>query len=229
MHRALISATDMFSGFYCFWRGLNQPIAKAVGQVMTANTVTLIRTFAAPFIPLLLYFDFVPAAFTLFVACGLLDSFDGMVATARQQIGYNDDQKLGAFLDAFCDKVFWIIVASSVLPLSNYHELPLLITELSIVICIILLLIETALAIVRVGDYTYERRSGDQSRRLLKATSTGKLKFTLEMTGLGGIILAYPDLHHWAFYIGFVSLIISVPFAVKSLFEKLSARDNPAL
>jgi phosphatidylglycerophosphate synthase len=204
------------------WRGFNEPVAKFIGARVSANTITVLRTVFAPAIVALVYFDWVWSAFWLFVACGLGDSLDGMVATARQKLGFQDDPKLGAFLDAFCDKIFWMMVSIGVLPMLDYQEVPKL-TTVIIVTFGALWLIESALAIVRVSDYAHERQSLN-NRRLLKSTHTGQLKFTLEMVGLGGIILAQPHLYHWAFFVGLACSSIAVPFAWRSLLQKLDAR-----
>lgn len=215
----------LFDLIYQWWRNRNRPLAKIVGTKMSANTITILRSFlGAPIVVFLLSLRQVEIGFMLFVLCGLLDSFDGLVATQRINMGYNDDPKFGAFLDAFCDKIFWIVVATYLVSLSNYNDLPMSITVISLLICISLLIIETVLATVRVQDYLFEKESNESSVRKLRASFSGKLKFTLEMFGVGGMLLAHNDLNHWAFYIGIGCLIFSLPFAGMSLSEKLSAR-----
>ena len=214
-----------FKWFYTTWRKLNRPIAESIGKHITANTITIVRTFGAPIVILLLYFGWHKLAFVSFVVASLGDSLDGMVATARLNMGYKDDPKLGAFLDAFCDKIFWIILSVGILPMANYHNLPPLVADVFLGIIIIILILETALAIVRVADYQFEKENYSMTpRRKLKATMSGKFKFSLEIIGLGGLVLSFPDFEYWAFYTSFLSLIITIPFAIRSLKQKLQAR-----
>lgn len=217
---------SVFGSFYKFWRSLIEPIARATGRRVTANTITVTRTFGAPFTILFVLLGWPRLGFGMFLISALADGFDGAVATARVKLGFTDDQKLGAFLDAFCDKMFFIMLLIGVLPLGDYEEVPVVLKTIFYAVCGGLLIIETILAGIRMSDYQHERRMNgtDHKERLLKSTLVGKLKFLLQMIGAGGLIFAQPKLDHWAFYVGLTCFALSLPFALESLIQKLQAR-----
>ena len=125
-----------FKKVYLIWRERDRPMAKYIGKYISANTITIIRTFGAPLVILFLYLGWFKSAFTTFVIAGLGDSLDGMVATSRRKMGFDDDPKLGAFLDAFCDKIFWIIITTGLLPMADYSKIPSLISFLFLTLII---------------------------------------------------------------------------------------------
>ncbi|MDP3985282.1 MAG: CDP-alcohol phosphatidyltransferase family protein [bacterium] len=215
-----------FSSFYGLWKSFIEPAARAAGRVTTANTITVIRTFGAPIVIVLIFFDWPLAAFILFLVSAVADSFDGAVAGARKRMGFVDNPKLGEFMDAFCDKLFFTILLVGILPMGSYESVPLGFRGIMVVTCITLFLIELALAGVRMSDYQHELRMNgiEHKERLLKATAAGKLKFLLENIGVGGLVFSQPDHHHWAFYVAMTSFLLALPFALKSLVQKLRAR-----
>lgn len=215
-----------FGTFYGFWKSLLEPLARATGRRVTANTITVMRTFGAPFVILFVLLGSPVTGFVIFLISALADGFDGAVAAARLKLGFADDPKLGAFLDSFCDKMYFILLLVGIMPLGDYEEVPIILKTLFYIACFALLVIETVLAGIRMSDYQYERRmsGADHKERLLKSTMVGKLKFLLQMIGAGGLIFAQPRLDHWAFYVGLLCFSLSVPFALESLVQKLRAR-----
>jgi len=57
---------------------------------------------------------------------------------------------------------------------------------------------------------------------------SGKLKFSLELIGLGGLILSFPNFNfkQWTFYVAIISLLLALPFGMRSLKQKLQYRHN---
>lgn len=217
---------EVLSTFGSLYKGvrryLNRPLARALAPYVTANTVTVVRALAgAPLVLALLFFDLKIAAFCMYVIAGYLDSFDGSLATVRRDMGYQDDEALGAFLDAFCDKVFMLAILAGLIPLTILE--PKFLATGFLTVLLIVLTVETILGAIRVQDYQHEKSVGDH-KRLLKASLTGKLKFTLEIIGAGGLVLSSPALNHWAAYVGLACLALSLPFGLRSLTEKLKAR-----
>ncbi len=215
-----------FSIFYQAWKAFIEPIATLTGRHVTANSISVLRIFGAPFVVISTFFGWPMLGFWIFVVSALGDSFDGSVAQARLKLGYQDDPKLGAFIDAFADKMFWISLTTALLPLGKYDHVPSLARTVFLTSCIFLLLIEIVLAVIRVSDYQHERHLSDTRphARLIKATGAGKIKFILENIGVGGLIVTQRPHNEWAFYVGATALLLAIPFAVRSLREKLRAR-----
>lgn len=217
---------QVFGRFYAFWKFLMEPLAQATGRRVTANTISVVRTFGAPFVILFVLFGWPLLGFIVFLISALADGFDGAVAGARIKMGFTDDPKLGAFLDSFCDKMYFIVLMVGILPLGDFEAVPLPLKTSFYIVCFALLAIETVLGGIRMSDYQHERRMNgiDHKERLLKSTLVGKLKFLLQMIGAGGLIFAQPRLDHWAFYVGLTCFALSMPFALESLVQKLRAR-----
>ncbi len=238
-------AAGHFDIFYEWWKKLIHPLAIIVGRRVSANYISVGRTLGAiPIVVLAVLFRQTIPAFVLFVICALADAFDGEVARARKELdekegtSFHDDEKLGAAMDAVCDKIFFLLLAIGLLPSSNYAPLPAWAKAAFLIACIAIFILETILLAVRLQDYWFEEKIHqlaekiheviDHVERLLKATKFGKLKFLLECVGMGGWIFAQPHLHSWSFYVGLGCFVIAIPFAAKSLLEKLVARHQMA-
>ncbi len=196
------------------------------GRVLfiTANVITIFRTVLIIPISILLQMGYVNMGFTLYVIGGILDFVDGLVATVHRKAGYKDNPDLGAFLDAFCDKFYYGVGKIVVLSLGNYEQ-PLHITILLLASALILLQYEVRLGIIRVADYYYNTKNSSSGLLDLRAKGSGKLKFALEMIGIGGLILALPSFSGWSVYVGTTCLVIAIPFARQSLLGKLKQRE----
>jgi len=193
-------------------------------EAITANQVTVFRTIMVIPISMLVYHGHYKTAFTTFVVAAVLDFVDGLVATVHRRLGFQDDSDLGKFLDAFCDKIFYILTLSLVLLSGRYEEMDKWTIAGLITISLLSMGCEVWLAVVRVEDYYYNKLNGASGARELKAKGAGKLKFALEMVGVGGLYLSLPSSDHWSFYVGFTCLACSFPFAVASLKQKLQQR-----
>ncbi len=216
----------VFGEGYAKWRGLVRPLAKVIGRRVSANTISVLRPFGAPLVVLLAAFDHPGIAVVTYIILALTDALDGAVATARQEMGYQDDPKLGAFMDAFCDKLFWLVIVSGLFSMGSYEHVDVWAVVLFLVACVALVVTEGALAVVRLADYSYERTQNGHAHkeRLLPATRAGKLKFVIECIGAGGLVFTQPNLDFWSFYVALGCFVAALPFAIKSLAEKLQAR-----
>jgi len=153
------------------------------------------------------------------VIAGYLDSVDGLLARCRKQ-----ETDFGAALDALMDKIFFICLLVPVVFLTNYAEAGILITVLSFSCLVLIVPVEIWLAIVRWQDYL--QMSADKTKiRLIKAGPAGKIKFLLETCGMGAFILAYPNTDSIFSSLGVFFIVLSAPFAYRSLIAKINARS----
>jgi len=151
-----------------------------------------------------------------------LDHLDGIVAMVHKRFGFQDDPKLGSFLDAFCDKIVICTSLWSVLLLTDYRNMTFLGVNLYLGICTTIMLYEVILGIVRIQDYY---ASSIHESRNLAANMEGKLKEKLETIGLACVCLSMPTpLESNAGLFGLVSLFLSTQLAHKSLLHKLRGR-----
>ncbi|MDO9509777.1 MAG: hypothetical protein Q7J14_00650, partial [Candidatus Magasanikbacteria bacterium] len=133
----------------------------------------------------------------------------------------------GAAIDALMDKLFFICLIVPVVFLMNYEKAGILIAVLSFSSLVLIVPVEIWLVIVRWQDYL--QISADKTKkRLIKAGMSGKIKFLLEMCGLGAFILAYPNPNSFFSFLGSFFIIISTPFAYRSLVAKINARSSTA-
>lgn len=208
------------------WRNLIGPLAIVVGKRMSANTVTTIRMLISFVVPVFSFLAMTNAALSAYVISAFGDAFDGAVAAKRKELKFNDDEKFGMFYDPFCDKVSWLsnnIIHMVWFPHYLYDQLWIM---AFVVVGVLLILAEGALMLVRVMDYSYEcsRDGGLDCERSLSATDSGKFKQIMECVGLGGIIFSFSGDNTWAFYVATLSYLLALPFALRSLTEKLRAR-----
>lgn len=81
-----------------------------------ANRLTILRILMTPVIAILLLYQFMAAALTVFLLAGITDGLDGFVARRRGQ-----RSALGMVLDPIADK---LLLTSSVVVLTILEELP---------------------------------------------------------------------------------------------------------
>jgi len=246
MEQVLQSVQSGFGSAYQWLRVFFAPLATILfpysiivrGQehvFVTANRITVARTAAVFPVFYLLRIGHHKSAFVLFVTAAVLDFVDGLVATIhRRQYAEHKiimrpvdlDGHLGAFLDAFCDKLFWLVGLWSVYLMSVRDVSHWSLRIVFFVECAVLFSLEFRLAVVRVQDFFYNKKPGDGERDL-RATSAGKFKYTLQCVGLGGFIFAYPaPLTHWAGIVGLICFALAIPFARRSLAQKLQQRSE---
>ncbi len=189
---------------------------------ITANRITWARTILGIPIILALSQGMIWEAFVIYVIAWLMDFLDGVWAKAEREKGINRDEVYGAFLDAFCDKVQLLLMVPFIWVLCDF-EGPLYFQATLVTLTLMLMVIEIALGVVRLQDYLTKKKNPN-AKRAIKSTGWGKVKLILEVIGLGGLLLCYPNLVHWAGYVGLASLVLAVPFGIKSLKQKLFTR-----
>ncbi len=106
------------------------------------NLITLLRLLLTPLFIIFLIQQSYGYALAVFVAAGISDLMDGLIARLWQQ-----KSPLGAFLDPLADKV---LMASSFLTLSVYHLIPSWLTVLVLSRDVTLAL---GVAVLRLADY----------------------------------------------------------------------------
>jgi phosphatidylglycerophosphate synthase len=187
---------------------------------MTANRITIGRT------AMLVPFAFVYAwsqklALIIFIVSVVFDFVDGLVAKIHKKEGHLDDGDLGAYLDAFLDKVFWVGTALIVLAFHDYQDYPTIINILIYLIPSILIFIEIVLGVIRTQDFYANKWQKKleifKKEKDLRAKASGKLKMFLESLGLAILILGHQTL-------AIIILIIAIPFGIKSIMEKINSK-----
>ncbi len=106
------------------------------------NLITLLRLLLTPLFIIFLIQESYGWALTIFVAAGVSDLMDGLIA--RQ---WHQKSPLGAFLDPLADKV---LMASSFLTLSIYHLIP---SWLTVVVLSRDVALGLGVAVLRLADF----------------------------------------------------------------------------
>jgi phosphatidylglycerophosphate synthase len=196
---------------------------KIVGKIfplwITPNGISVFRAFMFVPVLILLLLDFQISAFVLFVFAAYLDSVDGLLARSRKIL-----TEFGAAIDALMDKIFFVCLIVPLVFLMDYTNTGIFYPVAAFSSLTLIVPVEIWLAIVRWQDYLKFSANND-SKCLIKAGTSGKIKFLLEMCGLGAFILAYPNPESGFSLLGSFFIIVSGPFAYRSLIAKLNARS----
>lgn len=205
----------LFSKIYSWLnRHLESTIAKATPRWISPNMVTVFRALLAVPIIVLIFHQCTAAAITFFTIACMLDYVDGALARGRNEV-----TELGKFLDPIADKAFFVALALptsiAIFVSSPSHVL----ATAALVLCAAASAGETALTAVRTRDFLYNR-TNTAIKRDLKAPNAGKLKFVLQVTGLGALIVIYPEANHPLFWVSASALALSLPLAYLSLVHK---------
>lgn len=169
------------------------------GKYLTPNCVTYFRTcLIIPTLMLIRKNFFLFSSLLIFLN-DFLDFFDGVVARAHKKKNILYDEAYGSFVDAIADKIFNVTLW---LYLIFFEDYSIFIVSILMLLCFI----EMILGVKR----TFSFRQG----KILHADQFGKTKQTLETLGSGLLLLDYSK------YIGFLFLITSVYFSIKSLLNK---------
>lgn len=209
--------------FKSFYRGYNEMLQSVVNKIfpswVTPNGISVFRAFIFLPVLILLLLGFQISAFVLFVFAAYLDSVDGLLARSRQLMS-----ELGAAVDALMDKMFFVCLLVPVIFLMDYAKVGVFYAVLCFSCLVLIIPVEIWLTIVRWQDYL--NYSADKNNKcLIKAGMSGKIKFILEMCGLGAFILAYPDPESNFSLLGSFFIVLSAPFAYRSLIAKINARS----
>lgn len=192
---------------------------------VTANQVTVGRGILVLPVVILASFGLYLPAFFIHLLSWWGDSIDGSIARERLLRGYKDNKNLGEFLDPMIDKITWISEILLIPWGGNFASVPNKLFFIGIGAMSILVIIETWLGIIRVQDYMMNRENKKHHIKLA-ADQSGKIKMVFEVVGLSALILAMrqKEGQYWIYWIWCLSLIIAIPFAVKSLINKYHRR-----
>lgn len=221
---AVFATFEFFEkSFKAFYQRYNFVMEKIVGKIfpswVTPNGISVFRAFLFLPVLILLLLDFQISAFVLFVFAAYLDSVDGLLARSRKML-----TEFGAAIDALMDKVFFVCLIVPLIFLMDFTNTGIFYPVLAFSSLTLIVPVEIWLAIVRWQDYIKFSANND-SKCLIKAGMSGKIKFLLEMCGLGAFILAYPNPESNFSLLGSFFIILSAPFAYRSLISKLNARS----
>jgi phosphatidylglycerophosphate synthase len=193
-------------------------IARWTPEFISPNMITVSRVFFIAPIIIFLFCEMNLPAIILFLFAALLDYADGALARGR-----GSQTELGEFLDPISDKIFFCAISMTTsIALFAHNEFSIATScLLALVICSVN--IELFIAFVRVLDFFNNQNPFSRTKRKnLKADWSGKMKFIIQMTGAGLMLLIYPD---WisgpAIWIAIACLALSLPLAAISLAHKL--------
>lgn len=201
------------------YRGLQRligPLADRLAPHVHANWISGIRPPLAALIIWLLYGGYYWTAFAIYTPTSLLDALDGPVARRRKSLNFNDDEKFGAFFDAASDK-FFLLPFLFLLPYWSQWDSG--IVAMINVAAALTIGVELALLAIRTHDYLRDSNGHPAGR-------WGKVKLWVESLGAGGFVLSYPAYESWTAIAGSVLLFISVPMALRSLWDKFHNRKR---
>lgn len=207
---------SLFQTFYVFCnRNFEGLIARLTPSWISPNAVSIFRAVLALPILMLLYFDLKGASIALFVLAAILDYWDGALARGRNLVS-----DLGKFLDPMCDKAF---LALLLIPLTGYLFMSNDETRIDLVclfgVAFVNIGLETCLAAIRTDNYRH-RHDVFAENRTLSATSSGKIKFNLQILGAGMAIVAYPGSNQVCAWVSSALLITALPFLIRSIQQK---------
>jgi CDP-diacylglycerol---glycerol-3-phosphate 3-phosphatidyltransferase len=169
------------------------------------NILTLFRI---ALIPVIVVLFFMPAQWTymasavVFATAAFTDLFDGYVARVTGQTS-----ALGAFLDPVADKLMVAIALTLLVQMHNTIWLT--------IPAIFIIGRELAVSALRewMGKYG---TAGDVGVAFL-----GKVKTTLQMIAITGLLANPPGIHDWPYYLSYAFLYVSFLLTAWSLYEYL--------
>lgn len=209
--------------FKAFYQRYNFVMEKIVGKIfpswVTPNDISIFRAFLFLPVLILLLLDFQISAFVLFVFAAYLDSVDGLLARSRKIL-----TEFGAAIDALMDKVFFVCLIVPLIFLMDFTNTGIFYPVIAFSSLTLIVPVEIWLTVVRWQDYL-DFTNNKSEKRLIKAGMSGKIKFLLEMCGLGAFVLAYPNPESNFSLLGSFFILLSAPFAYRSLITKINARS----
>ncbi len=205
----------LFKRFYQWLNECSQPVLlRAVPLWISPNGVTYFRVIMVIPIFLLLYFDYKLLAITAYVVNSLLDYVDGALARSR-----NCESDWGKFLDPMADKIYYALLALLITFIVFSTNDPDINIGAQLLVVVLSISEETLIAAIRIDDYHHNKMQSGIKREL-KADYSGKIKFNLQLWGLGFLMLAYPVAQGGAFWMGIALIALSLPFAFLSFYHK---------
>lgn len=201
------------------YRGLQRlmgPLADWLAPRLHANWISGVRPPLAALIIWLLYAGYYWTAFAVFTPAAILDALDGPVARRRKSLNFHDDEKFGAYFDAASDKFFLLPFLVLLPQWGDWSTGTLAAINVASTLTIA---VELVLLSIRTHDYLRDSNGHPAGR-------WGKIKLWIESLGAGGLVLSYPTYESWAAIAGPILLFVSVPMALRSLWDKFHNRRN---
>ncbi len=175
------------------------------------NLLTSFRILLIPVFVMIFYLPFSWAnqvAAIIFIIAAITDWFDGYLARRL-----NQTSEFGAFLDPVADKLM-VAVALLLLVDRNPTEYPSFFMTLA---AIIIIGREITISALR------EWMAGIGSRESVAVSIIGKVKTTLQMLAIMGLLFAYPILGLPLIEISFILLYVAVFLTLWSMIDYISA------
>ena len=170
-----------------------------------ANLVTYLRLLLIPLV-ILCFFSGLPNAnfwaALLFTLASLSDWLDGYLARRLNQIS-----EFGAFLDPVADKLLVVIVL--IMLVAAYPSL--------LLAAVVIIAREILISALR------EWMASRGQREAVAVAFSGKLKTTLQMIAIIGLLLYIPAYPNWFWQIAFVLIHVAALFSVYSMYHYFRA------
>lgn len=184
-----------------------QEIASRPAHLTIPNLLTLSRIVMIPVFVMIYYLPFKWAplvAAIIFALAGITDWIDGYLARKWGQM-----TKLGAFLDPVADK---LMVAVALVALVEMHANPLLTVPA-------LVIIGREITISALREWMAELGK----RASVAVSYIGKVKTTVQMIAITGLIANAPDLGNWVVWLAYLLLYAATVLTLWSMLLYLKA------
>lgn len=186
--------------------------AEYLPQIISPNFVTLLSLLTV--IPCILLFSsgsFLACAFFVFLH-DMLDRLDGAVAGAWARRGIQRDGRMGAYLDAMCDKAFGGAMLLTTIFCSQTHPL-------WVGVCLVKFALHIVLAVIRTQDYF------STGPAAIAASGEGKLATCSENMSLLMLSISLSSSALSPLLVLALALeLLSIDMALKSVQVKLKSR-----
>lgn len=186
---------------------MQSPIISNSPHYTIPNLLTMMRVFLIPVFVIVYYLPFegrFMVAAVLFALAGITDWFDGYLARRWGQV-----TKLGAFLDPVADK---LMVATALVVLVEAHATPWLALPA-------LVIISREITISALREWMAEVGK----RANVAVTFLGKLKTTVQMVAITGLLAKDPVIFDGVVLLAYVLLYIATVITLWTMFVYLKA------
>lgn len=184
-----------------------QQVAGKATLMTVPNILTILRICLIPVFLVVYYLPYQWSALAgavIFAAAGVTDWVDGYLARKMQQ-----STKLGAFLDPVADK---LMVAAALVLLVEIHD-----TALLVVPAIVIISREITVSALREWMAEIGKRAS------VAVSYIGKVKTTVQMIAITGLLASPPDLDYWVVWLAYLLLYIATGLTLWSMAVYLRA------
>jgi len=184
-----------------------QQVAGKATFLTIPNLLTLLRIALIPVFVMVFYLPYSWSALAgavIFALAGITDWVDGYLARKMEQ-----STKLGAFLDPVADK---LMVAAALILLVDAHDMALLVIP-----AIVIISREITVSALREWMAEIGKRAS------VAVSYIGKVKTTVQMVAITGLLANEPDLDYWVVWLAYLLLYVATGLTLWSMVVYLKA------